>query len=138
MILALQTSKSYPGAWEHGYIAAALVQGGGFALNFFSVHPVPTSVEAPAVPLLLSLCLRVTGVKTPRANLLMDLLFMALAGEVVWAIWRIGASLWSNPVGLVAAWGFAVQMCAKRAYELVWFDDTNPRSLTLAYLLPSS
>jgi hypothetical protein len=108
MILALQTYKGDPGAYEHAYIAAALVHGDGFSDALFSDHPVPTSVEAPAMPLLLSLCFRVAGVREPAAYLLMEFLLVALAGVGVWTIGRIGAILWDEPVGLVAAWGFAV------------------------------
>jgi hypothetical protein len=108
MIFTFQTYKGDPGAYEHDYIAAALARGEGFVFNFFSDQPLPSSHQAPAMPLLLSLCFRVAGVGTPNAYLLMELFQAGLAMVGLWAIARIGAMLWSEKVGLVAAWGFAL------------------------------
>jgi hypothetical protein len=108
MIVCLQTYKGDAGAYEHAYIAAALARGQGFLFNFFSDKPLPSGHQAPAIPLLLSLSFRVAGVETPNAYLVMQLLLATLSMAAVWATARIGAMLWNENTGLVAAWGFAV------------------------------
>jgi hypothetical protein len=73
MIVTLQTYKGDPAAYEHADIAAALAQGQGFVYHFYSDKPLPSAQQAPAMPLLLSLCFRVAGVGTPNAYLIMEL-----------------------------------------------------------------
>src|SRR5260370_27132086 len=111
MILFVQTYKGDPAAYEHGFIAAALVHGQGFVYNWshlLSDHPIPTSEQAPALPLILALCFRIAGVGTPAAYLLMELFNAALAVVGIWAVGRIGTTLWNERVGVLAAWGFAI------------------------------
>jgi hypothetical protein len=107
-VLFLQTYQGDPGAYEHAYIAAALARGEGFVFKFLSDHPIPSSHQAPAMPLLLALCFRVAGVGTSEAYLTMELFNVALAAVGIWAIGRIGATLWNELIGFLAAWGLAI------------------------------
>lgn len=91
-VCMLPTARQAAATYEHGEIAANLVQGRGFSVNFLGTHG-PTSQQAPLYPLLLAAAYRVFGVGSATAVLAMQLL-QAVAGTltvlaVAWLGWSL-------------------------------------------------
>ncbi|RUL82331.1 glycosyltransferase family 39 protein [Tautonia sociabilis] len=71
-ILVLQSHTVPRSTYEHGEIAANLLDGRGFSIRFLGVDG-PTSQQAPVYPLLVAASFAVGGVETPAALLLLQL-----------------------------------------------------------------
>lgn len=84
-ILVLQSHMVPRSTYEHGEIAANLLNGEGFSIRFLGVDG-PTSQQAPAYPVLLAASFAVGGVETPRSLLLVQLGQSLLGGLMAWAV----------------------------------------------------
>ena len=91
-VLALQSHLVPRSTFEHGEIAANLLAGRGFSVQFLGADG-PTSQQAPAYPLLVAASYAIGGVETPRALLLLELGQALLGGWLVAEVMRPGRKL---------------------------------------------
>ncbi|WP_169972611.1 hypothetical protein [Tautonia rosea] len=84
-IFVLQSHTVPRSTYEHGEIAANLLEGQGFSIRFLGVEG-PTSQQAPLYPILVAAAFAVGGVETPEALLLLQLGQAALGGVMVLAV----------------------------------------------------
>jgi hypothetical protein len=110
MIFALATYRGDAGAYEHAEIAASVVRGEGFSFAFFHHQPLPSSHQAPAIPLLLAAAYALWGVGSPAAHLALQLVNVAFGVVATIAMYIIARRLWNERVGVWAAAGFAVYL----------------------------
>jgi len=101
-VLVLKTYTGGAGAYEHAEIASSLVRGEGFAFNFFDSHPIPSSHQAPAIPLVLAAAFRALGEGTPHAYLAVEVVNCLLGAAGVLAAARIAAASWGRRAGMTA------------------------------------
>jgi len=128
----LHTAHAAPVTFEHGEIAANLVRGHGFTVNFLGSEG-PTSQQAPIYPLLLAGLYRLFGIESPAAIVGMQLLQCAVGTSLVVAVVLLTRCL--IPGRPAAAWiagGVAaiypahvyavmhIQVCLWVASLLVW------------------
>lgn len=83
-ILVLQSHTVPRSTYEHGEIAANLLEGRGFSIRFLGVDG-PTSQQAPAYPFLLAASFAVGGIESPRSLFLLQLGQSLLGGLMAWA-----------------------------------------------------
>lgn len=92
VVLALRTEHARPLDYEHGRIAANLLEGKGFSVEFLGAEG-PTSQQAPFYPFLLAGAYGLFGVATPQAVLAVELLQCAagtaLVLAVAWLAWSL-------------------------------------------------
>ena len=81
-IAVLQSHTVARSTYEHGEIAANLVAGRGFSVNFLGVDG-PTSQQAPLYPVGVACAYAIAGVETPRSLLIVQLFQAALGGVIV-------------------------------------------------------
>jgi hypothetical protein len=127
--------------FEAGRIARALVTGHGYA-NPFNGNSGPTAWLPPLYPLLLAGVFKVFGVYTRASGFVILALNSLFSAAVVPAVYEIGArcfdakgiarraSVKATPVGLWAAWVWAVYPAALQ-YAVHWIWEM---SLTVAFL----
>ena len=116
VVVLLHTSHAAPVTYEHGAIAASLLEGRGFSIRFLGVEG-PTSQQAPLYPTLLAGCYALLGIETPAAILAMQLLQCLVGTSIVAATMQLsevcfprsGAARWS--AGIIAA-AFPVHLYA--------------------------
>jgi hypothetical protein len=109
LVLALAGPHTESLSYEHGRIAANLLSGRGFRIEFLGTDG-PTSQQAPFYPLLLAAAYGVLGVETPQAILAVQLLqCLAGTGLVLTVAW-LGWSLMPDrrSVGWLAGLGAAL------------------------------
>lgn len=92
LVLSLSPQHAAPLSYEHGRIAANLLAGRGFSIEFLGTEG-PTSQQAPFYPFLLAAFYRAFGAETAEAILAVRLL-QCLAGTalvlaVVWLGWSL-------------------------------------------------
>ena len=87
-VLVLQSHTVPRSTFEHGEIAANLLQGRGFSTRFLGVDG-PTSQQAPVYPMLVASAFAVGGIESPRALLLLELGQSALGGLLAAAVIRL-------------------------------------------------
>lgn len=105
-VLALQSHRVPTSTYEHGEIAASLVEGRGFSMHFLGADG-PTSQQAPIYPFLVAAAYAIGGVETPESLLLLQLAQAALGGVMVLGVFRLAS--WAAPERpAVAWWGAAV------------------------------
>ena len=71
-ILVLQSHTVPRSTYEHGEIAANLLNGQGFSIRFLGADG-PTSQQAPAYPMLVAAVFAIGGVETPESLLILQL-----------------------------------------------------------------
>ncbi len=128
-VLLLQSHTVPRSTYEHGEIAANLLAGRGFAVQFLGADG-PTSQQAPAYPLLVAAAYALGGVGTPRALLGLEL-FQAILGGLTAAsaVWLCREAAPGRPraallAGLVAA-----------IHPTLVYSATHVQVATLATLL---
>ena len=87
-VMVLQSYNVPRSTYEHGEIAANLLAGRGFAMQFLGALG-PTSQQAPIYPALVALSYRIGGVDTPRSLLLLEASQAALGGVLVLGVMRL-------------------------------------------------
>ena len=124
MIFTLATYRGDAGAYEHAEIAASLVRGEGFCFAFFHDRPLPSSHQAPAMPLLLAAAYAIFGSGSPVAHWVLQLVNVALGVASTAAMFSIARRLWNERVGLWAAAGLAIYLpfiyMATRIQSINW------------------
>ncbi len=107
-VLVLDAPHTPRSTYEHGEIAANLVAGRGFSMEFLGSYG-PTSQQAPVYPCLVAAAYAVGGVESPRALLYLELGQAVLGGVLVLGVARLanevlpGQRLASWAAGCVAA-----------------------------------
>jgi hypothetical protein len=81
-VLVLQSHHVPRSTFEHGEIAASIVEGRGFSMQFLGAEG-PTSQQAPAYPAIVALAYAAGGVEQPRALLMLELGQAFLGGLLV-------------------------------------------------------
>jgi MFS family permease len=71
-ILVLQSHTVPRSTYEHGEIAANLLNGQGFSIRFLGADG-PTSQQAPAYPMLVAAAFAIGGIETPNSLLMLQL-----------------------------------------------------------------
>ncbi len=105
-VFALQSHRVPTSTYEHGEIAASLVEGRGFSMRFLGADG-PTSQQAPMYPFLVAAAYAVGGVETPESLLILQLAQALLGGVMVLGVFRLAS--WVAPDRpSVAWWGAAV------------------------------
>ncbi|AMV39330.1 ArnT family glycosyltransferase [Planctomyces sp. SH-PL62] len=87
-VLVLQSHHVPHSTYEHGEIAASLVEGRGFSMRFLGGEG-PTSQQAPAYPILVAAAYAVGGVEQPLALLILELGQALLGGLMVLGVFRL-------------------------------------------------
>lgn len=91
-VLALQSHHLPRSTYEHGEIAASLVEGRGFSMHFLGADG-PTSQQAPAYPFILAAAYAVGGVETPKSLLILELAQATLGGVMVLGVFRLATRI---------------------------------------------
>lgn len=91
-IVVLQSHTVPRSTYEHGEIAANLLEGRGFSIRFLGVDG-PTSQQAPLYPVLVTAAFAVGGIETPEALLLLQLGQAALGGVMVLAVMALACQV---------------------------------------------
>ncbi|MEW4571062.1 hypothetical protein AB1L88_24600 [Tautonia sp. JC769] len=91
-ILVLQSHTVPRSTYEHGEIAANLLEGRGFSIRFLGVDG-PTSQQAPLYPVLVAAAFAIGGIETPESLLLLQLGQAALGGALVLAAMALAGQL---------------------------------------------
>lgn len=109
LVFALTTPHADPVSYEHGRIAANLLAGRGFTIEFLGVEG-RTSQQSPFYPTLLAAAYGCLGVETPAAILAVQLLqCVAGAGLVLAVVWLVWSLVPDQPgAGWLAGLGAAV------------------------------
>ncbi|WP_165245750.1 type II toxin-antitoxin system RelE family toxin [Paludisphaera soli] len=89
-VLVLQSHLVPRSTYEHGEIAASLVEGRGFSMRFLGAEG-PTSQQAPAYPFLVAAAYSIGGVEQPRALLILELGQAMLGGLMVLGVFRLAS-----------------------------------------------
>ena len=131
-VVVLRTYEVPRSTYEHGEIAANLLEGRGFSMHFLGADG-PTSTQAPVYPFCVAVAYAIGGVETPRALLLLQLAQSVLGGLLAWGVMRLAAriapgSTWNiAAAGLIAALhptliyaATHVQVAGLAATLLVW------------------
>ena len=139
-VLVLRNHEVARSTYEHGEIAANLLQGRGFSIAFLGDDG-PTSQQAPIYPLLVAGAYAIGGVETPRALLLLELGQSVLGGILVWGVMRLTRRIATESPAIPAAAGFItavhptliyaathVQVAGLAATLLVWTLDWGYRT----------
>jgi hypothetical protein len=87
-VLVLRNHEVARSTYEHGEIAANLLAGRGFSMQFLGSDG-PTSQQAPIYPLIVAGAYAIGGVGTPRALLLLELGQCVLGGILVWGVMQL-------------------------------------------------
>ena len=107
-VLVLQSHLVPHSTFEHGEIAANIVEGRGFSVRFLGADG-PTSQQAPLYPFAVAAVYAIGGVGTPRSLLILELGQALLGGWLVAEVIRLARSIapgraWVAPAaGLIAA-----------------------------------
>ncbi len=108
LVLVLESYTVPRSTYEHGTIAANLVQGKGFSTKFLGTEGA-TSQQAPAYPLMVALCYRFFGVESPSSLLVLQFTQAVLGGLLVVATMALtrelapGRPLIANAAGCLVA-----------------------------------
>ncbi len=87
-VLVLRNYEVPRSTYEHGEIAANLLAGRGFSIEFLGASG-RTSQQAPVYPLVVAAAYAVGGVETPRALLILEVGQCLLGGLLVWGVIRL-------------------------------------------------
>ncbi|APW60221.1 glycosyltransferase family 39 protein [Paludisphaera borealis] len=87
-VLVLQSHHVPRSTFEHGEIAASIVAGRGFSMQFLGAEG-PTSQQAPVYPAIVALAYAAGGVEQPRALLMLELGQALLGGLLVLGVLRL-------------------------------------------------
>ncbi len=132
VVLVLASHHTPRSTYEHGEIAANLVAGRGFSMEFLGVFG-PTSQQAPIYPLVVAGAYAIAGVETPRSLLILELGQALLGGVMVMGVlalarelfpgrrlahWLAGGLVALHPTLVYAA--THVQVASLAATLLVW------------------
>lgn len=131
-ILVLQSHHVPHSTYEHGEIAASIVEGRGFSMRFLGAEGL-TSQQAPAYPYIVAAAYALGGVETPEALLILQLGQAVMAGLMVLGVIRLAS--WvipEHPAAVLTAGAIAafhptliyaatmVQVALLAATLLVW------------------
>ena len=108
--MALRSAHAAPISYEHGRIAANLLNGQGFSIEFLGAPSQPTSQQAPFYPFFLAAVYACLGVES-SASILAIQLIQCVAGTilvlaVVWLAWSLVPE--SPALGWLAGLGAAI------------------------------
>lgn len=106
-VLALQSHLVPRSTFEHGEIAANLLAGRGFSIQFLGADG-PTSQQAPLYPLLVAAAYAIGGVETPHALLILELGQALLGGWLVAETIRLARSVALGRRSVAVAAGLVV------------------------------
>jgi hypothetical protein len=131
-VIVLQSHTVPRSTYEHGEIAANLLAGRGFSVEFLGGDG-PTSQQAPVYPVLVAAAYAVGGVETPRSLLILELSQAILGGLLVVGVLRLASEVAPNRPRIAAVAGFVaalhpalvyaathVQVALVAATALVW------------------
>lgn len=121
--------------YEHGEIAANLVEGRGFSVAFLGSEG-PTSQQAPLYPALLALAYAAAGVETAEALLLTQCVQAVVGGATAAAAWWLvraagGSGLAAGVAGSVVALHPTLVYAATHIQVAPWAAALLPASLAL-------
>lgn len=105
LVLVLQSHRVPRSTYEHGEIAANLLAGRGFSIQFLGADS-PTSQQAPVYPALVALAFAVGGVETPSALLLIELGQAVIGGMLVLGVSRLCDAITGGRAAPAAIAGF--------------------------------
>ena len=91
-VLVLQSHHVPRSTFEHGEIAANILNGHGFSIRFLGALG-PTSQQAPIYPALVALAYAVGGVETPESLLILELAQALLGGLLVLGVMRLARGI---------------------------------------------
>lgn len=91
-VIGLRSYETPRSTYEHGEIAANLLEGKGFSTTFLGSSG-PTSQQAPIYPALVASSYAVGGSGTPRALLILELGQAILGGVLASGTWRLTEEL---------------------------------------------
>lgn len=106
-VLVLQSHLVPRSTFEHGEIAANLLAGRGFSVEFLGADG-PTSQQAPLYPLLVAAAYAAGGVGTPRALLILELGQALIGGWLVAETIRLARSVAPGRKAVARAAGLIV------------------------------
>jgi hypothetical protein len=128
-ILVLSSHLTARSTYEHGEIAANLVAGRGFSIEFLGASG-PTSQQAPVYPLLVALAYLIAGVETPGALLVLELSQALLGGVLVWGVITLAREIVpGNP------WAARVSGLLTAVHPTLVYAATHVQVATLAATL---
>ena len=126
-VLCFRATRSPHSTYEHGEIAANLLAGRGFSVRFLGAEG-PTSQQAPVYPGRWSRRpMRVGGVETPRALLILELGQAALGGLLVAGVLGLAARGRAGPTAWLAAAGRADRGGSTRRWSTRRPTSRSPR-----------
>jgi hypothetical protein len=108
-VLVLQSYQVPHSTYEHGEIAANLLEGRGFAIHFLGADGL-TSQQAPVYPATVALAYWVGGDGTPQALLLLQASQGALGGVLVLGVLRLARLIAPSRPGLAWIAGLVVAL----------------------------
>jgi hypothetical protein len=91
-VLVLQSHRVPHSSYEHGEIAANLLAGRGFRVQFLGAEG-PTSQQAPLYPVIVAAAFAIGGVETPRSLLILELGQALIGGWLVAETIRLARSI---------------------------------------------
>jgi len=91
-VLVLQSHHVPHSTFEHGEIAASLIEWRGFSVRFLGVDG-PTSQQAPIYPVLVAVAYAIGGIETSRALLILELGQAVLGGWLVAEVIRLALAV---------------------------------------------
>jgi hypothetical protein len=106
VIVYLRTWLGDAGAYEHETIARALVEGRGFSFYFFGDDLLPSSHQAPALPLLLAGAYKLFGVGSPLGKLAVEGVGALLGALTAWGVGFVALRWWGRRVMVLTVLGF--------------------------------
>lgn len=98
-IVVLQSHLVPRSTYEHGEIAANLVGGRGFSMEFLGATG-PTSQQAPVYPFVVAAAYLVGGVESPRSLLMLELVQALLGGVMVAGVMALAQQMAPGRVGI--------------------------------------
>jgi len=118
------------GVNEAGGIAAAIVTARAFSTPFHDAHG-PTAWLPPGYPAILAAVFEIWGVRTSASAVAAVVVNILCASFTAVLIYRLGAGLFGDLVGLVAAWAWALCPYLALIPFILW--DTCLSGLLLTY-----
>lgn len=129
LILALRSHTVPRSTYEHGEIAANLLEGRGFSVMFLGADG-PTSQQAPLYPAIVAAFYAVGGVETPQSLLLLQLSQAVLGGVLVAGVLALAREISPDRPCLAILSGLIVA-----AYPTLVYAATHVQVVSLATAL---
>jgi hypothetical protein len=133
-VLALQSHLVPHSTFEHGEIAANLLEGRGFSIRFLGADG-PTSQQAPLYPLLVAAAYAAGGIGMPRALLILELGQALLGGWLVAETIRLARSVAPGREWVAIVAGLAVAVHPTLVYAATHVQVAGLASVLLVATL---